>query len=48
MTKHDLRYTLLKQMEKISRKTARGARQDPEPPWPICPYILHQPKRPKK
>jgi len=48
MTKKTLEKKLLIQVEKVTRKNAKGTHMDPEPPWPICPYLLHQPKRPKR
>ena len=33
--------------EKLTRKNAQSSKVYPEAPWPICPVILHQPKRPK-
>lgn len=41
-------YELLKRVEKLSRKNAQAYPGNPEAPWPQCPIILHQPKRPKK
>ena len=48
MTKKTFEKKLLVQVEKVTRKNAKCSRMDPEPPWPTCPMILHQPKRPKK
>ena len=48
MTKHNFETKVLVRVERLTRKNAMGARLDPESPWPTCPYILHQPKRPRK
>lgn len=46
--KSKLERTILKGVERISRKEALSCKADPEPPWPDCFFILHQPRRPKK
>lgn len=48
MDKKKIEYKMLKKIELMSRRNAKAASSDPEAPWPICPYIFHQPKRPKK
>jgi len=39
---------VLKSVERMSRKEAESCKAGPGSPWPDCPFILHQPKRPKK
>lgn len=46
MAKKNYEKKLLVQVEKLTRKNAIGSNASPEPPWPICPFIFHQPKRP--
>lgn len=46
MDKKAFEKTVLKQLERISRKNAVGDYPYPEPP--ICTFILHQPKRPER
>jgi cyclic lactone autoinducer peptide len=48
MTKTNLEKKVLIRVEKLTRKNAQSSKVYPEAPWPICPVILHQPKRPKK
>lgn len=48
MTKKKLESTILKGIERISRKEAMSCKIYPTAPWPECRIILHQPKRPKK
>lgn len=48
MKRQKLEYEFLKGVEKLSRKNAHYYPENPEAPWPQCPIILHQPKRPKK
>jgi len=40
--------SILKGIERISRKEAMSCKTYPTAPWPECRIILHQPKRPKK
>lgn len=39
--------SVLKGVERLSRKEAESCKVGPEPPWPECIIFLHQPKRPK-
>ena len=48
MAKRKLERTILKGIERVSRKEAMSCKATPEPPWPDCLIILHQPKRLKK
>ncbi len=48
MSTKKIERSILKGIEKMSRKDAQGCKVSPEPPWPECPVILHQPKRPKR
>ena len=48
MMKKNLERTVLKSVEKMSRREAMSCKASPEPPWPECPFFFHQPKRPKK
>ncbi len=48
MDKKSVERVLLKGVERMSRRNARGSVSDPEPPWPTCPAFFHQPKRPMK
>lgn len=48
MNKTSLEKKVLIGVEKMTRKNAIGSKVYPEAPWPKCPFILHQPKRPKK
>jgi cyclic lactone autoinducer peptide len=48
MEKKKLERTILKGVERISRKEAMSCKASPVPPWPDCMIFLHQPKRPKK
>ena len=48
MTKKKLESTILKGVERISRKEAMSCKTYPTAPWPDCRIILHKPKRPKK
>ncbi|MBP5654227.1 MAG: cyclic lactone autoinducer peptide [Clostridiales bacterium] len=48
MAKRKIERAILKGVERISRKEAMSCKADPEPPWPDCWIILHQPKRPKR
>lgn len=48
MAKRKLEHIILKGIERVSRKEAMSCKAEPEPPWPECLIILHQPKRPKK
>lgn len=47
MIEKKIERTVLKRIEKMSRKEAESCKVGPVPPWPDCPFILHQPKRPK-
>ena len=43
-----LERSVLKSVERMSRKEAESCKFGSEPPRPDCPFFLHQPKRPKK
>ncbi|MCR4689135.1 MAG: hypothetical protein K5745_06215 [Saccharofermentans sp.] len=46
MSKKSFERVLLIGVERMSRRTAKGSVSDPEPPWPTCAFLFHQPKRP--
>ena len=48
MREKKLERAILFGIARLSNKNAESCKSSGEPPWPECPIIFHQPKRPQK